>query len=133
MGHLPSAVTPVGFLNTVMNKQWSETANYLPSTLQIYQGSFLFNGNLKQIIEEKLRHLSANVFITTVSIDVRIAAPYTPGDWLSLRSPGAVMTALTLLAAVAAAPALSCKLATAPRYVAPAHLDCVPCEHTGGG
>ena len=42
------------------------------------------------------------------------------------------MTALTLLAAVAAAPALSCKLAAVPRYVAPAHLDCVPCEHTGG-
>ena len=54
------------------------------------------------------------------------------GPWLSLRSPAAVMTALTLLAAVAAAPALSCKLAAVPRYVAPAHLDCVPCEHTGG-
>ena len=65
------------------------------------------------------------------SIDAKIAAPNPPDGWLSLRSPAAVMTALTLLAAVAAAPALSCKLAAVPRYVAPAHLDCVPCEHTG--
>ena len=66
------------------------------------------------------------------SIDAGIAAPNSPDGWLSLRSPAAMMTGLTLLAAVAAAPALSCKLAAVPRYVAPAHLDCVPCEHTGG-